>query len=526
MPYRKMSRLAPYLLALFFALAALRGAGGGTVTDTDAARHFMNGAFLHDLAASGNLMRPVEYGKEYYSRLPALSMPYHPPLFPAIEALFFFVFGVKLVVARALVALAVGISAWFLYRLVRATEGSDALAACVTVAVFSSFYFQLVATDVMLEFPAFAFATAALHTVRDLKKGYTLRRALLFALLAAAAVWTKQFTVFLGAVPPLYALLERRWQILFSRPMWISTGLFAGAVALVAALSIPLHNAGISPLPLDAGAFRERIERNLLFYTSRVPPAALALAILAALCLAAGLIWLVRRRAWPDLRLGFYAVWGVTASGVVLLVPHDPRYVFNVIPPAMAILFVILHRAGGTILGERRAWVAPAVLAGALLVSGLSFRPEFLRGPAEAAALVVRSAPARVIYMGDADGNFTAAVRLLDPSLKTTVIQGEKLGPSAYQAEAFEAFCQHYGVGWAVFENTQSPELAAKRQKWIALLRTPAPSMHPERSIPLESTRTRWRGTLEVYRVALSGRPTWTLTVPFWSVPGSVEVKP
>ena len=86
----KLIRILPYLLALFFAFWGLRGVSYNNVVETDAARHAMNGAFIYDLIRNGELISPITYGEFYYSRLPALSLPYHPPLFPVIESFFFF----------------------------------------------------------------------------------------------------------------------------------------------------------------------------------------------------------------------------------------------------------------------------------------------------------------------------------------------------------------------------------------------------------------------------------------------------
>src|SRR5579864_5082120 len=63
---------SPYLLALFFALSALRGVSSTDVVDTDAARHAMNGAFIYDMVRGGHLLDPIEYAREYYGHLPAL----------------------------------------------------------------------------------------------------------------------------------------------------------------------------------------------------------------------------------------------------------------------------------------------------------------------------------------------------------------------------------------------------------------------------------------------------------------------
>src|SRR5215471_16124288 len=99
-------RLAPLLLAIFFGILSLRGVAGSSIADYDPPRHALNGAFVLDLFRHGKVLHPVQFGYWYYSRLPALSLPYHPPVFPAIEALAFAVFGVSPVVARLTVAVA------------------------------------------------------------------------------------------------------------------------------------------------------------------------------------------------------------------------------------------------------------------------------------------------------------------------------------------------------------------------------------------------------------------------------------
>ena len=65
----------PYVLAVLFALLALRGALSTDVVDPDAARHAMNGVFLHDLIRDGQIGHPVGYAKEYYSHFPARRFP-------------------------------------------------------------------------------------------------------------------------------------------------------------------------------------------------------------------------------------------------------------------------------------------------------------------------------------------------------------------------------------------------------------------------------------------------------------------
>ena len=145
------------LIALFFGFWGLRSIGANNIVDTDGARHAMNGAFLHDFVARGKLTGIVQYAWTYYAHLPALSMPYHPPLFPAIEAAFFFLFGVNVLAARIAIACAVALSAILFFRLVIATHGSVAIAALSTTTFLSLPYSLWLSSDVMLEFPALVF---------------------------------------------------------------------------------------------------------------------------------------------------------------------------------------------------------------------------------------------------------------------------------------------------------------------------------------------------------------------------------
>jgi hypothetical protein len=512
----------PYLLAVLFALLSLRGVESRNVVDTDAARHAMNGAFVHDLLLSGRIAHPIAYGKEYYGRLPALSMPYHPPLFPAIEALFYFVFGVNLLAARLAVALAVAVCTVLLYRLVAATHHSDVLALCASVTVLSLWNSQLVSTDVMLEFPAMAFALAALYCLRDAGREYPLGRALLFATLGAAAVWTKQFAVFLLAVPPLYFLATGRWRLLFSRNFWISTALFALAVKALMSLSAPFNRTGVDQAPLTPTSIWLAFQGNLNYYGPALAHELLGWPGLFALGTAALLALSFRRGAWRGLKIELYLAWMVAIGAVLMAVgPHTERYLFFFFPPAVVAAYAVVLRGSELLAGPARAWRIPVAMAAAWFIAGCWFHPEFLRGPAEAASVVVRPAPQRVLYGGDADGNFIFAVRALDARLQTTVIPAQKLAPEVFPAAAFEDFCRRYAINWVVLEDTGNP------QKWSELMAGPTPSMRLERVLALNSSRPRWRGHLRIYRfTSAAARPEPGLVLPIEKIQSSIEVHP
>ena len=152
-------RMIPYFLALVGVLMSLRGLSPGRFNyPIDAPRRALNGAFIYDLVRSGNITHPFQYGKQFYSRFPALSIPYHPPLFPVIESLSYAIFGVNQFAARLPVAVATGVCLLLLYRLAYRSHRSAWLASAAAMTFIALPISQWLATDVMLEFPSLAFA--------------------------------------------------------------------------------------------------------------------------------------------------------------------------------------------------------------------------------------------------------------------------------------------------------------------------------------------------------------------------------
>jgi hypothetical protein len=199
----------------------------------------------------------------------------------------------------------------------------------------------------------------------------------------------------------------------------------------------------------------------------------------------------------------------------------DARYLFFLVPGAIVIAYAMLWRGCASVWGERRAWYVPILFAIAWFVTGLFFQPEYLHGPAEAAALITENGPARVLYAGEADGNFVFAVRTRDPNMQTTVVPAGKLPASTFSPEALERFCRHFGINWIVLEDV--PEV----HNWSSIAAFPAPSMRLERSLPLESNRTRWKsGRIQVYRFTAPADPgVGMLELPVRKLDRPIEIK-
>jgi hypothetical protein len=349
----------------------------------------------------------------------------------------------------------------------------------------------------MLEFPALAFILAALWVLRDMDPYFSMGRAVLFAALSAAAMWTKQHAVFLGAMPVMYALVSGRSRLLLRKPIWVSIGIFSASALALLFLSLHFNGVGLD----QAGIASQRvwwglgIVINVRRYAGWIADNALGLPGLFAACSVVIYLWGVLLRGRQKLGSNLYLAWILLVVPLLLVTAGNIRYLFFLLPPVIVLGYAMLFRGCACLWGERRAWYVPAGFAAAWLVTGLMFTPEFLRGPGAAAAAVVGGAPARVLYAGEADGNFIFAVRSLDPKLQTIVVSGEKLKSETFEPAAFQQFCQQYGIDWIVLEE------ATKAHKWSALQNSAPRSMKLERTIPLESSRTRWQhGEIRIYR--------------------------
>lgn len=470
-------RVLPWGLAVVFASAAMRNVGCGNPVSSDAARHAMNGALLHDLFWYGDLASPFAYAKQYYSRLPAISVPYHPPLFPAVEAVFYSALGVNLLAARLAVAVCVGLSALLLYRLVVATHGSHALACACTVSLFSLPLAQLTATDVMLEFPALVFLLAAVYQLREMAESFPLRRGLAFALLASAAMWTKQHAAFLALVPLLTIVLSRRWRLLAERTFWISSAVLAVAVIALAAFSHQGMGGGVSGAVAGASEYRTASHitgRNTQFYAETLVDTFGYVGIGVIAVSAAVLLFNFRSEVRQRGRSGLYLSWALAGALLPLVaVARNDRYLFFAFPALIVIGFVGIVRAAASILGRRWAPLAPLALAGLFVATTPLDHVSHLSGPSEAARALHQRSAKRVLFCGETDGAFIYAMRCLQTTdaPSTVIIRAEKLPKSTFQPDKLESFSRDYGIDYIVLAPSH------RKAAWSDLPDAPAPSM-------------------------------------------------
>jgi cellulose synthase (UDP-forming) len=483
--------LTGFSLAIFSLLWPLRVITG-TVVLTDSARHLMNGVFVYDLFRTGNIFHPIAFGRSYFAHFPALSMPYHPPLFPVCEALLFAIFGLRFGVARLAIAAAVSLSAYLLYRLVLINSGSAVIAG----AVCASFLFletsRFLEEDIMLEFPALVFVLAAMLSLQRVEKdGFSLSQGLTFGFWAAAGIWTKQ-TIFVALVPFIYFGLMRSRRS-FSRPgIWASAAIAATSALLLLAISA---KAGLWGVPHNWApmSLSHTLIHNARYYLKTISASVLFLCLAAAAA-----AWTIFRRNGSPTRWSYlYIAWAVSAATVLLVVPaFDPRYLFFALPPVLALASESLYRLLRTVAAPVTAAAPIAVAAAVFCGLHATKMPMWLTGPETAAARLSASGVESVLILARLDGAFIFSMRLQHPDLQPMIFRADKAVEGGLNRERLEEFAHRYGANAVALES-----LKRNVVDWPLILRD-SKSLKFRFQQPIESSFSNLRGSLFVFQVS------------------------
>jgi hypothetical protein len=449
--------LLGFSIAVFFLLWPLRTLGG-TAALQDSARHLMNGVFIYDLFRTGHVFDPLRFAHQYFARFPALSMPYHPPVFPALEAVLFAAFDVRFTVARLAIALTVSLSAFLLYRLVL-NHGASAL---IAATVCGSFLFldmsAYLEQDIMLEFPALVFVLAAMLSLQRMEvRGFSWGAGVSFGLWAVAGMFTKQ-TVFVALVPFLYFALMRN-RMAFARPaVWAGAAISAASGILLALVSIRVGLRGI-PHNWAPMSLTDAIVHNCNYYLQAMP-GGLRLFVLATVASAVLILWRTSIQGLFNRATWFYLAWMTAALTIVLVSPaYDSRYLFFAMPPLVALTCELMQRAFSALFPPAKSAVLVAVAGGVFCVLHLVQTPVWLTGPDIAARRISDAGMNSVMYSGSSNGAFTFATRLFHPDLRAAVLRADKLLDHDVLTDKFEELARTYALDAVAIESPRAEDM-------------------------------------------------------------------
>lgn len=433
-------------LAVLFSLWCMLANDLTHVIDPDAARHSLNGALIYDMIRTGEWRHPIHFAERYYAHFPAISIPYHPPMFPAIEALMYAGLGMSTFTARLAVAICAGGSIWLLFLLTLRLHGSVCLATAVVLTFCSTPVSVQVGREVMLEYPALLFVFASIRFL-DLDRWTRLTTAMTFAFIASLAVWTKH-AVFLGLVPWFLLLMERRWQMVRRVPIWAFSAFFGAACIGLAGL-VALADFSGENAEWPSRTVAQSVSNNSVFYLRTfLANFGIAGTVVSAAGVLIALCFMPHHRHREARNLCF--AWALTAFLVPLFVrAYDPRYLGFMLPAVFILTYMGMYYVFERLVSARFASLA--TLAVGLVFFAMHMRTDrlYVKGTSEVAAIVAGE-HARALYLGPYAGEFIHAVRVLDPTLESAVTRGDQFAPTVSRPNDLLSFVKAHGISLIV----------------------------------------------------------------------------
>lgn len=427
-------RIASLLLFVVFAVLALlslRSLNDSSIGIPDADRILMDGVFIHDFLLDLPLTQAFDYAVAYYGQYPALSIGYHPPFFPFVEAIFNLIFGVNMWSSRlALLAFSiVGIAAWFaLLRRIFDT----ATAFWASLILVSTPFVTQWGWYTMTEVPALSMAMVTAfvfyHYLETEQARYLYATALLFSL----TLWTKQTALFLVIWFVMHIVVTGQFiAVLKRKETWVATGI---VLVLVVPLLIITLWLGKQNLDQSVGAnisfwSHGRLNwDNLSRHLSTLINIHLTVPVLVLSIIGMALAVYNKHKATTYFFLLIISVY----MFFTYIIGKNPRYPIFWIPA-----FALFACLPVYYLQDRRRLhiLLTALVAGTIIyqiAENFSRSPAFAKGYREAAEFVLKNRKNPVVFV-DAynNGYFTYFMRALDADRSMYVLRGDKLLTSA-----------------------------------------------------------------------------------------------
>ncbi len=400
---------------------------------SEASRNALDGAFFLDLVRALPIHGPKAWAVAYYMQYPALTVGFYPPLMHLALAFAFALFGVTHAAAAAVAILFLLAYLLATYALARRLAPLwAALAAALLLAAAPEIVRW--GQQVMLDIPAIALAAWAVALL--VRYGITARPRdlVLSAILALAALYTKQ-TLAPGLLGAALGLLAWRGLPLLRRPhLWITVAITL--VLLVPLAWLQLRFAQFNLVSVEHGSFvgmpSQFSAASLRFYFAHLPGMVgwplLLLAIAGAACLVA---------QWPTLAppargtaIILFAWLAVAWIALTLIAQKEPRHGLPLVVPLPILAAYALTRLAALFRRPQPIAMAAVIASLAAFAWTLSGKPTpVITGIRQAAVEITRLMPAggRVMLLSNRDGSFIFNVRVLDPARRLTVVRADKL---------------------------------------------------------------------------------------------------
>ncbi len=466
---RHARELAAVLVLTTAAILAWVAFQGGFSADfgDDEASHVVSSLLildaLHDLFR-GNLPQPLTLIREFHGHYPLVGIGHWPPFYYGVMAIWMAVTAPTRGALLMLSAFVAAALATRVYAIISRRNGRVA-GLCAAGILLACPLAREAAGEVMLDLPVALLCLLAAEAYWRYATSLRLTFALLFGVVAGAALLTKGTAVCLALLPPFFVIIAGRWDLL-RRASFFLPAVMAGLVA------IPWY---FLTYRLVAPGFRHAwgVEYSLTAVVENAAILFTAVGPVLLLVAGAALMRCATSRGRADPELGAF---GALLAAVLLfqcIVPaaFEPRYLLPAIPPLLIL---------------SADWIARFVLHGrhrrvAAVLIAISFLPLLGAAPASprfdmatAARQVWANLPAhnRAVLIAADSGVEPAAVAELAlrdkrrPSL--FVVRGSRLlggggynnsdyAPRFYRLEDVAAAIDSYGIGLVLLQSGGRP---------------------------------------------------------------------
>lgn len=442
--------------------------------DPDEPAHAVTSLMMRDYFAHGLLhgVHPMRFAQNYYDHFPKVALGHYPPGFYALAGVWMLPWPTKTAIFlfMAMLSGCLGAMTAAIARRAGIPWGASVLVGCwIVMLPLTQKQVMLVMSDVLLTISCLCAAWLWAHFMER----PTVRRGLLFGVVAAFSILVKGSAFALAIVPVLSILMLRRWDLLKKLSFWL-----APVPVVLTALPWTLMTMQITQEGMQDKSVMSYLPEAFGFY---VEASWRSFGLIILVAAAAG----VGRWAWGWLKRGSASPFAVSmlsfAVALVVLYLMSPtgfaaRYLLPVAPLVLVGtvkgLFFNFHGCD-----VARSWATITGLAMVLSMTELNesrSTQKIASGFGTLAdELLRRDAGGKVLVVSDAkgEGSLTAelACRLPDRvNSPWTIVRGSKfLAKSDWIGrgyvttfatdEEFKAAAQKQGIAWVV-EDTGVPE--------------------------------------------------------------------
>ncbi len=394
----------------------------------DSSQYANAAAMIHDWLLSGDIFHPWQFAERNYVQFPAFHLPYHPPGYPALLALFFMLTGVSYNSGRIFIALCLWVAGCFFYAILRRTGLSRTAAFCSALLLLTTPEIAFWSRDTMAEIPGLALILAASFFFLVWLATESVLAGIAAFGLAEAAFQSRYLTA--GVLPAwfLWACLAGKFRKLFSPALLTSAILYLILSAAWVIYTLPFSRyetvySATPPTRNYASFFSWKI---ITFYSAHIPAMIGWATLLAAFI---GLFHTIRSRGGP-LRQYFWLAW--LLSNVIFLLTvkiyGEDRYFIYALPS-----FIGLAAATFTSSDDKRAvskkYAGPILVGLCLAANANSLRqlPQGVVGYEVVGRRLARlDAPGNILVSTLLQTDLIFRYRSNHPVLQRSFIRGDR----------------------------------------------------------------------------------------------------